>query len=346
MRYNDLIYDPLLEAQLTPGQVKAIELKIKDYEEDLRKLRRQKSELDDKFIYGNFPKQLKDKVNAYIDAYSKAIKDLEDKIKQQGKSKQFDNFIAGIEKNCSEILEVYRQRGKTFYSGFRYTSGNPAVYGKPPAKLELGSYYFSRYGSEIQTIIENLFDEVSFESAILANADAYESTTDGRSPFMVFPRNGFKFFWSEDQSQLNISETYITKLFDYDYIEEAWETFINDPDMLKAFIDAGGDYDPNYSKREYIGQSDGFMGRWNYKGNIRAISELTTKGIADDKWTYMDRWTAWVSKESFQRFFNLKTTDIVRPLGYNHDCVINTTGVYGIQQKFRKQVFDALRITY
>jgi hypothetical protein len=68
MRYNDLITTPaeLFEAQLTPGQVKAIKLKINDYEAELQKLNRKKYDLDDKFMYGDFPKEIKDKVVQFI----------------------------------------------------------------------------------------------------------------------------------------------------------------------------------------------------------------------------------------------------------------------------------------
>ena len=346
MRYNDLITDPieLFEAELTPGQVKSIELKIQNYEEELRKLRRQKMELDDKFIYGNFPKQLKDKVNAYIDAYSKAIYDLESKLKNQGSSKQFENFIAGIKKNCSEILVPYKQMGKMFYAGFKNSENQTALYSKPNAKLELGSHYPARHGTEIQELIERLFPEVSFNNAILVNSDAYEVSQGSRTPFMIFPRNGFKFFWSQDQSQLAVADAYMHHLFDSDLLIQAWETFIGDPAMYQKFIAAGGELESPYNKKEYIGTSDGFMGRWSMSNNLRTIAKLVAQGDVDSKWSSMANWTSLVSKNSFQKFYDLKTDEIARPLGYAHDCVINTSGVYGIHFQFRKQVLDALGI--
>lgn len=343
MRYNDLITTPaeLLEAQLTPGQVKAIKLQINDYEAELQKLNRKKYDLDDKFVYGDFPKELKDKVDAYIAAYTKAIDELKNKLKQSSANPQFDNFIAGIKKNCSEIVNVYQTRGRAFYTGFK-NAGQPALYGKPPSHLNLDDYHAHRNGGDIQYLIENLFDDMSFENAIFATNDAYEVSTDGRTPYLVFPRNGFKYFWSQESTGLNITQSAVWRLFDDDMLRDGWKVFIDNPDMFAKFKDAGADI--TYTEEQYIGQPDGFMGKYTWESQVRALDRMYTEGTLPDGWDRMTRWVSWVSKESFNKHFDMKTNEIERVLSYGHDCIINTSGVYAIHQKYKNQVYKALGI--
>ena len=344
MRYNDLITSPaeLFEAQLSPGQVKAIKLKINDYEEELRKLNRKKYDLDDKFVYGDFPKEIKDKVDAYIAAYTKAIDELKAKIQQSNVNPQFDNFIAGIKKNCSEIINVYQNRGRAFYTGFKNAGKQPALYGKPNAKLNLGDYHGHRNGEEVQWLIENLFDNMSFDNAIFATSDAYEVSTGDREPYIVFPRNGFKYFWSLESTGMNITHSAVWRLFDTDVLRGGWNKLINDPDMFAKFKDAGADIP--YASEGDIGQPDGFMGKYTWESQLRAIRKLVESGVLAESWLDMTKWTSWVTKESFNKHFEMQTGDLSRALSYGHDCIINTSGVYAIHQKYKNQVFKALNI--
>lgn len=344
MRYNDLITTPaeLFEAQLTPGQVKAIKLQINDYEEELRKLNRKKNELDDKFVYSDFPKELKDKVDAYVAAYTKAIDELKNKIQQANVNPQFDNFIAGIKKNCSEILSSYQSRGRVFYSGFK-NAGQPALYGKPSANLNLDDYRAARNGGDVQYLIELLYDNMSFENAVFATSDSYEASSDGRTPYIIFPRNGFKYFWPQEITTLGYPSSALYKLFDPDLVRDAWKVFVGDTKMFAEFKKAGAEL--SYPAEEYIGTADGFMGRYEWESQIRALDKMFENGTLPDGWDRMTRWVSWVSRESFNSIFDMKTDDLERVLSYGHDCIINTSGIYAIHSKFKNQVFKALNIS-
>ena len=343
MRYNDLITTPaeLLEAQLTPGQVKAIEIKINDYEEELRKLKYKKYDLDDKFVHGDFPKELKDKVDAYVAAYTKAIDELQNKLKQSSANPQFDNFIAGIKKNCSDIVSLYQSRGRVFYTGFKI-SGQTALYGKPDARLNLGDYHSNRNGEEVQWLIENLFDDMSFDNAVFATSDSYEASKGSRNPYIIFPRNGFKYFWSLESSGLNIPDQTIWRLFDEDVLMGGWNKFVNDPEMLAKFRAAGAEI--SYEEKTDIKQPDGFMGKYAWESQLRAIRKLVESGDLAESWLDMTKWTSWVTKESFNKLYDMQTDDLTKALSYGHDCIINTSGVYALNQKYRNQVFKALNI--
>jgi hypothetical protein len=344
MRYNDLITTPaeLFEAQLTPGQVKAIKLQINDYEAELRQLNRKKNELDDKFIYSDFPKELKDKVDAYVAAYTKAIDELKNKITQANTNPQFDNFIAGIKKNCSEIVSTYRSRGRIFYSGFKNTD-QPALYGKPAAYLNLDDYRAARNGAEIQTLIETLYDSMSFENAVFATSDSYEASSDNRTPYIIFPRNGFKHFWPQEISMLGYPSSALYKLFDPDLIRDAWKVFVSDPKMFEELKKAGGGM--RYPEEMHIGTGDGFMGRYTWEDQIRALDKMHEEGTLPDGWDRMISWTSWVSRESFNTIFDMKTDGLEQVLSYGHDCIINTSGIYAIHSKFKNPVFKALNIS-
>ena len=341
MRYNELITDStaLLEAQLTPGQIKAIKVKIGEYEEQLRKLRNQRNELDDKFVYGNFPPELKDKVNAYVDKYTQAIKDLEDQLKQNNKTDKFDNLMAGIKKNCSDIVNLYTKSREFFYSGFKNTD-QAVIYGKPPSHLNLGDHYEN--GEDIQNLLEHHYDNINFDNAILATSNAYNAGNNGRTPYIIFPRNGYKFFWPSQEAYLNTSHSKIIQLMDIDTVKRGWEYFVNDPEMLKKFRNAGADiYDTDI---QYIKYGNGFMGKYDYESQLRAIDKLASEGQLDADWEYMGRWTSWVSKESLDNYFDIQTDDIGRALSYSHDCIINTSAFYAINFKYKKYVYEALKM--
>ena len=342
MRYDDLIYDPLNEAQLSPGQVKSIKLKINDYEQELEKLRKQQYALDDRFKYGDFPKELQDKIDAYVAAYTKAIDELKDKLKQSNTNPQFDNFIAGIKKNCSEIVDAYKIRGKVFYAGFKNTTGQHALYAKPPSRLNLGEYYPHKQGEEIQDLIEMLYDNMSFENAVFASSDSYDMIHDNRTPYIIFPRNGFKYFWSQEQFEMAISHPQSWRLFDKDTLEDAYKVFVEDPAMLEKFRAAGAELP--YTEKEYIGAGDGFMGKYYWESQIRALDRMHEQGTLPDGWDRMIRWTSWVSRQSFQEYFEMRTDGLSSLLGYGHHCIINTSGLYAFHSKYRKQVFAALGI--
>jgi hypothetical protein len=340
MRYDELITDStaLLEAQLTPGQIKAIKVKIGEYEEQLRKLRYQKNELDDKFVYGNFPPELKDKVNAYVDKYTQAIKELEDQLKQNNKTDKFDNLMAGIKKNCSDIVNLYTKSREFFYSGFK--NDQTVIYGKPPSHLNLGDHYEN--GEDVQNLLEHHYDNISFDNAILATSNAYNAGNNGRTPYIIFPRNGYKFFWPSQEAHFNASNSSIIQLMDYDTVKRGWEYFVNDPEMFKKFQLAGANiYDP---QQEYIRYGNGFMGKYDYESQLKAIDKLASEGQLDADWEYMGRWTSWVTKESLDKYFNIQTDDIGRALSYSHDCIINTSAFYAINAKYKKYVFEALKL--
>lgn len=343
MRYDELITDntPLLEAQLTPGQIKDIKIKISDYEEELNKLRRKKNELDDKFVYGTFPPELQNKVDAYINAYTNAIDDLKEKIKQSNVNPQFDNLIAGIKKNCSEILDLYKQRNKVFYSGFNNAT-QPVLYAKPNATLNLDEYRSYHSGGEIQYLIELFYDNLSFDDAVLASSDSYEVSVGNKIPYMIFPRNGFKYFWAQESSMLGISKSAIYLLFDHDTLKDGWKIFVQDPEMFNKFKAAGADVP--HTEEGSIGAYDGFMGKYTWENNLKALDQMHTDGTLPDGWDRMTNWISWVNRESFEKRFDMQNTRLMSALGNGHDCVINTSGLYAINFKFRRIVFNALGI--
>lgn len=341
MRYDDLIYNPINEAQLTPGQVKAIKIKINDYEKELRDLRRKKDELDDKFVYSNVPKAVKDKVDAYVAAYTREIEKLKSQLQQQSANPKFDNFIAGIKKNCSEIVKTYQQVHRFFYAGFANAKDQTALYGKPKDKLNMDDYHGAGNGGEVQKLIETFYPDLTFESAVYASSDVYE-ISHGKTAYIIFPKNGFKFFYPYETTNLRISPSSVYRLFDRGLLKAAHNDIINDKQMFVKFKAAGGDIP--YPQSEYVGESDGFMGRYTWENNVSTIEAMVNNGELSKVWRHFTKWSGWASRQSLDSYYGIKSNDIHIPLNYGHDCIISTSGLYAINYDYRKQVERALGI--
>lgn len=328
MRYVDLITNnsTFFEAQLTPGQIKDIKLKINNYEEELRDLRDKKRNLDNKFLYGKFPPELKDKLDAYIIAYTNAIQDLEDQLRQKNDNTQFDKLMTGIKKNCGEIIKEYKRTNRVFYSSYS-NDRSIASYSKPPNKLNLGDYR-SR-GKDIQYLIEHLYDEVSFDNAILATSSYSDITGE---PYIIFPRDGFKFFYPNNRSTFSISDIRTSKLFDKSVVEERWNAIVSNPKTFAKFKEIAGDID----------DVDYFMDIYNFDTQIAAIEKMVKGGDLPPDWAKMVDWRSWVTRESFNDYYQIKTAYIDESLYAGTDCIINTSGVYAIHRKFQSQVFNSL----
>ncbi len=334
MRYNDIIYDPLFEAQLSPGEIRDIKIQIKDYEDEIYKLQRKKRELDDQFYFGSFPSEIQNKVNAYIEAYTKEIEKLQNELKNAPQDPKFNNLMNGIKKNCSEIVAVYKKERAFLYADFNGTSNQTAFY-TIPKKLKLSNYYGN--AAYIQTLIEKYYPEQTFESSL--QVSSFGSSSDA---YVLFPRNGFTTFWSPNMEQLDLSEGSIPRLFDRDIIGKAWDTFIGDEEMFWKFKAVGGD--TYYKEKTYIGEADGFMGRYNYIQNIKAIEKLIDRGVVGEEWKPYTSWLNWVSESSFKKYFNFTTGDVTKLIREGHSAIMYAPGVYAIQQKYRKQIVSALGI--
>lgn len=340
MRCDEII----TEAQLTPGQVKAIKVKIEGYQDEIRKLNRQKMQLDDRFKYQDYPDdpELKDKIEKYIEAYTNAIEKAKAELTDKEDNRGFNNLITGIKKNCSDIVDFYRANRMFFYTGFKNAADAPALYAKSPSKIIVPDFYNSRNFAEVADMIEDYYDFASFDHAILANSYYPNTTSDNRKPYMIFPLNGFKYFYTKRRINLTIREQEITKLFDKDLVFEGWRKFVSDPDMLAKFIDAGAgisEFDQG-SVRWY----GGFMGEDNYKSQLMAIDTLAEKGELDIDWDRMGNWRSWVTKESFDAVFNIDNQSLKFPAGQEVDIVFNTPAIYAIEQKYVQQVRSALGI--
>jgi hypothetical protein len=220
------------------------------------------------------------------------------------------------------------------YTKFDTSSGQTALYMKQK-KLKLSNYYGN--AASIQTLIEKYYPEQSFESSL--QVDSFGSSSDA---YILFPRNGFTTFWSPNIEQLDLSEGSIPRLFDRDIIGKAWDTFIGDEEMFWKFKAVGGD--TYYKEKTYIGEADGFMGRYNYIQNIKAIEKLIDRGVVGEEWRPYTNWLDWVSESSFKKYFNFTTGDVTKLIREGHSAIMYAPGVYAIQQKYKKQVAAALGI--
>lgn len=343
MRYNELT----LEAQLSPGQVKAIKVKIQNYQQELNKLERKRDQLDNQFRFSNMFKDFKgpeyedlhDKLSGYINAYSDAIDKLKGEIASQSTDRGFSNLIAGIKKNCGEVVKFYKDRRRFIYAGFQDPGNNSALYAKTPEHIVMPKIYKDKNFEDIEYLIENL-DLGSFQHSILCNGYSYDVTQDGRIPYIIFPVNGFKFFYSASKPRLRIEEKFIPTLFDRDLLAEGWKMFTQDDIMLQKFRDAGAKI--IFTGPKYQGHPGGFMGYDNFRSQLMAIDTLSENGDIDEDWMYRADWKSWVTKTSFQTQYDISDDNLGWALGEQNDVIINTPALYAINVDYAQQVADAL----
>lgn len=340
MRYNELI----TEAQLTPGQVKAIKVKIGQYEEELRKLNLQQNKLDDMYRYRDYPQDsdLQAKLDNYVKAYTDAIQKLRDELKGKEDNKAFYNLMAGIQKNCSEIIEFYKKSKSFLYAGFKNAGDHSALFAKSPEHIVVPKFYDERNFSEVSYMIEQFYDFGNFNNAILANGYYSNVTQDGRKSFLIFPANGFKFFYSKRRTNLTMRDREIPRLFDKDLLLEGWQKFVADDAMYEKFIAAGAKIESR--GKDVIAWYGGFMGEDNYENHLAAIDTLAENGELDVDWDRMGNWVSWVSKNSFDKEFMMSDQNLVNAIGLEVDMVVNTPTVYAIDANNKKQVAEVLGI--
>lgn len=339
MRYHELTF----EAKLNPGEIRAIEVQIQDYRDKIQDLEHKQSSLDDKYRYGNhWPEDeaLQEKLSAYINAYTNAIEKLKLKIRQDSETPQIKNIFKAIKKNCSEIWGLYRASGQFLYSGFKNAHGQSILYGRTPARMIPPSNYLANNYEDITWLIEEQFNLGSFDNSIYSQTNSYNASYDGSTPYIIFPLDGFKYFYPLSNSRFRIQDYDKPRIMDRELVMEGWKKFIGDPEMYQKFRDEGGHVDS--TDIGDAGYGAGFLGSYHFKNNLLAIGSLAEKGLLDIDWEYKSDWKNWVTKESFQDWFNISNKNLQYTLGRAMDVVINTSAVYAINAHYSHTIRDYL----
>jgi hypothetical protein len=343
MRFNELTF----EAEVMPGQVKPIKVKIAQYQQELRDLERKQDQLDNQFRFGdlnNFSgpeyEELRDKLAAYINAYTDKIEQLKAELSGKHSDKGFDNFIAGLQKNCSEVIKFYRERRKFIYAGFQNAIDQTAMYARLPTRVVMPHAYENKHFREISNLVEK-FNLGSFNSAVLCNGFPYEVSQDGRHPFIIFPVNGFKYFYPMTQPRLRIDDRNIPTTMDKMIKHQAWKKLVGDPAMLEKFRAAGAENLTEIDELD-IGYTGGFLGPSGFRSHLKAIGTMVDDGTLDSSWADKELWENWVTEKSFQLQFNIDDKNLGWALSNQNDVIINAPAVYAINMHHSRAIQDAI----
>lgn len=341
MRYNELTF----EATLAPGDVKDIKVKIGAYEEALRELERKQNRMDDRYQYSSdWPDDpaLQAKLAAYINAYTAAIKKLKDELKNNNANKPWQNLMLGIQKNCSEIISVYRAERTFLYSGFK--SESPALYAKTPTTPVVPHNYnmLDNRFEDFKFLAEDKFGLTNFNHAIFCNGYKHNAyIDDNHATYVIFPVNGYNYFFSHTRERLYVPDSAVPHLLDKDTVNKLYKEIVENNVILEKFIAAGAEL--NYPTPGDILTPGGFFGRYQLKGHLKAIDTLVKNGdLGKDMAPYAD-WKNLVSKESFQRWYDITVDDkLPSAISMNHDVFINTPAVYAVNTDHVKYVAQEL----
>jgi len=142
-----------------------------------------------------------------------------------------DKFITTIKKNCSEIIDIYKETNKVLYRGSR----------KYPSDCFKGTIRQDRRPMstyiDIQEMINEYLSKQGFSTnrsnCLFCSSTWSQAMIYGRV-FIIFPKNGFHFLYSDKDdlfsgmcdyicSKLHMSETYARAMKPDEYKQAAME---------------------------------------------------------------------------------------------------------------------------
>ena len=204
---------------LKPGQNKDLQIRINKVK-GLEKLEDKVNVLIQalgKLAIGNNIKSLKkdfselaNKVQAEITATNKEIM----AIKSSSKSNPaLTNLVKNIEKECSQVVSVYRKAGMVLFRGSRDMPvafvGRSWTKRKPRNSLH-----------KIQEIYDDILKKKGFKAlrsnSIFTTADKHQTEEYGTA-YIIFPKNGFSFHWNQFWKDLTLDRP--DEFFDIGYLE-------------------------------------------------------------------------------------------------------------------------------
>lgn len=327
-----LLYDLLNEAKVLPGERKSIDLKMIDFAElSDTKSKYVRSILDIETLI------LPEELAPYIEKIKKDIRAELEKLEQKSSSQnpQFDLFMNGIIKNCSEAIDIFRKTDRFIYRGMRSSSN--AVYGRSfderRSKDSIVEYsdIFNRMLKEAG--VKARRDNSIFCSGSLSHASGY-----GHAPYIIFPRNGFNCSFSQNTRDLILGSDTVVRMFDKSILAQLFAEIIENPQMQLLFADQGAIWakNPDIIDKTRIG-STGFFGEYRWKDHQKDIIGLANQGKIDQSYADRVKLENLITPKAVIDNFEIIQDDLEAAIVSEKEIMISGY-FYGIRSSFEKEV--------
>lgn len=226
----------LFEAVVKPGERKGISLKIKKLESLIKKIDDYQL-TSDTFGDAKVPDSVAaeyEKVKQGILAELETLNQQKSGIKSEKNNLpvKFVNLMQGIEKNCSQICQLYMKENNKFVSNSSggYNSSNRVFFYRGIKKSNEDALYGKPFenrkskdsNANLSEIVNKKMAEAGFEArrdnSTFVSGSKNQAASYG-TPYVIFPRDGFSFTYSKEISDLVLSEDTYYLLIDHDIIE-------------------------------------------------------------------------------------------------------------------------------
>lgn len=334
-----MLLNELFEA-INPGERKAIQLKIDQYQDAINQIESHQNQLDS---YGSLPtlpgteKELED----LKQAYQQYIDELREKLKDVKGTDSFEKYMAAIVRHCPTIVNACKATGKLLYRGTKEDA--PAFYGKP---------FNDRYAKDSSSEVHAAWNVAMDAAGVVAKRDNSIFTTTSRSlasnfgtqVYIVFFRDPLNFTWSDKEKDLVLSaemmdrmvspETVI-KIMSYvwqnDELREEYKKMFR---ILKYESTA---YPVEFDPATYpAGEYHEIFKKYNFKTSFDAFVNILPKLPAE--FQKYGKFEAWVDPETVIQNFGLHIDeDLEGAFDQGYEITIRAE-YYAIRLDFEKKV--------
>lgn len=234
--------------------------------------------------------------------------------KKEGLTTQFDDVWTLIERDCSDCLAANRSTGQIAWRGFASKPSNDFFVGRPrinrkPKTSEMFEQEFTNRGLKL------LGFETNRSNSIAITSRSVDAVGYG-VPFMIFPKNGFKFLYGNVLDLIRMVSNGIV----WKWMEE--------------------NYPAHFQKVEQLAKENGV-----YKDNPATYvptntvpKEFMFKYITRHPSLHKAYWASRIEK------FELTDKDFATGLNKGVEIMISHCEYYAIDGEYRKQVMEKLGI--
>lgn len=332
--------------KISPGERKAIQLKINDYEKALRDIQRHEMHLGN---IGNAPvipgteKELEDLKQSYQDMIDK----LKAKMNEPQKEDGLARYMQAITKNCKTVVAACKSTDMLLYRGTKESAS--AFYGKP---------FDQRYAKDSERELSQAFNDALKEAGVVARRDNSMFTTTnksfangfGNNLYIIFPRDPMHFTWSDKIKDLVINHEFMMDMVDPETVKEIMRAVWSKPETKERFIDVfqrrayiggariGFDFD-NYPDNDTSADYTPFT-KHNFHTSFESLKEvLPMLGSDFDK--YAD-FKNWVDPEAVIANFGLHVDeDLEGAFNQRYEITVRAE-YYAIDAKYERRVREML----
>lgn len=332
--------------KIEPGQRRRIELQIDKYENAIKEIENQESNLQsldqDDYKIAGAEKELED----LKQAYQKYVDDLKAKLDADKKGKgadSFEKYMAAIIRHCPTVVNACKATGKLLYRGTKESA--PAFYGKP---------FDDRYAKDSKSEIHQAWNHAMKEAGVIARRENSIFTTTSRSladnfgnqVYIVFFRDPLHYTWSDKEEfrDLVLNTDKMPLMVDPETIRYVMRAVWENNDLKEQYIQ-------KYRGISYLGPSEPvefdpdkyptddyyeIFRKNNFRYSFEALVDIIPQ-LPPEFQKYKD-FTAWVDSEAVIANFGLHIDeDLKGAFEAGYEITIRAE-YYAIRLDFEKKV--------